>query len=350
MDFRKFLVITLAAIMGVGFTGCTQKPAEQQAAENSGTEGQTDTVKAGKEEDKQTTGDDTGETLYIPVISKGFSQQFWQTVKIGADKAGADYGVTVEFVGPESETMIDKQVEMMEAALNKNPDAICLAALDTKALTNLLQTAKERNIPIIGFDSGVDSDIPLTTAATDNYAAAVLLADKMAELIGNEGEVAVIVTDQVGASSIARRDGFCDTIKEKYPNITVVDVLYGESDPLKSTDLSKTTMQAYPNLKGFVGLNEGSAIGVLNAVKELDKNGQIVVLGFDSGKQQIEAVRNGTMAGAITQNPIGMGYIAVESAIKAIRGESLEPIIDTGFFFYTKENIDTDEIKPLLYE
>ena len=290
------------------------------------------------------------EVIYIPVISKGFSQQFWQTVKMGADQAAEELGVTIEFVGPESETMVDKQVEMLEAAMNKNPSAICLAALDSKAMSHLLEKARDQNIPVIGFDSGIDSDIPVTTAATDNYAAAAHLAEQMGEALGGSGKVAVIVTDQVTASSIGRRDGFVETLKEKYPDITVVDILYGEGDPLKSTDLVKACLQAHADITGFVGLNEGSAVGVLNAVEELKKFDEVTIMGFDSGKQQIEAVRSGKMAGAITQNPIGIGYIAVESAVKAIKGETLAKTIDTGFYFYTKDNMDLGEIKPLLYD
>lgn len=342
----------LLAFMMLASCGSKQPSESSEQTTNTEQATQEETKDAVEQTTEDANGADTGSTeeIYIPVISKGFSQQFWQTVKIGADQAAEEFGVTIEFVGPESETMIDKQVEMLEAAMNKNPSAICLAALDSKALSHLLEKANELNIPVVGFDSGVESDIPVTTAATDNYAAAALLADKMAELIGGSGQVAVIVTDQVGASSVNRRDGFVNTLAEKYPDIEVVDVLYGEADPLKSTDLAKATMQAYPELKGFVGLNEGSAIGVLNAVEEMNKVGDIVVLGFDSGKQQIDAVRNGTMAGAITQNPIGIGYKAVEAAVKAINGETLEKTIDTGFYFYTAENIDSDEIKPLLYE
>jgi len=295
-------------------------------------------------------GEPAAEDIYIPVISKGFQHQFWQAVKAGAEKAAVDYGVTITFEGPETEAMVDKQIEMVQAALAKNPDALCLAALDSKALIPLLEQAKAANIPVIGFDSGVDSDIPLATAATDNIAAAGKAADMMAELIGGEGEVAVIVHDQTSRTGIDRRDGFVNRIKDAYPNITVVDVQYGGGDHLKSTDLAKAIIQAHPNLKGFFGANEGSIIGVMNAVKELGKEGQIVVIGYDSGKQQMDAIRAGVVAGSITQDPIGIGYKCVEAAVKAIRGEPLEKNIDTGFHWYDKNNIDSPEIKPLLYE
>ena len=287
---------------------------------------------------------------YIPVISKGFQHQFWQAVKSGAEKAAADFNVDITFEGPESETMVDKQIEMLQTALDKKPAAICLAALDSKAVIPLLEKAQAAGIPVVGFDSGVDSDIPVTTAATDNLAAAGAAADKMAELIGGEGEVAIIVHDQTSRTGIDRRDGFVNRMKEKYPNITIVDIQYGGGDHLKSTDLAKTIMQAHPNLKGFFGANEGSIIGVLNAVKEMGKENQLVVIGYDAGKQQLDAIRSGVEAGAITQNPVGIGYKCVESAVKAIKGEKLDKVTDTGFYWYDKTNIDSDEIKPLLYE
>jgi ribose transport system substrate-binding protein len=246
--------------------------------------------------------------------------------------------------------MVDKQVEMFQTALDKKPAAICLAAVDSKAFQPLLEKAKAANIPVIGFDSGVDSDIPVTTAATDNIAAAAMAADKMVELIGGEGEVAVIAHDQTSRTGIDRVKGFTDQIKNKYPNVTIVDTQYGGGDQLKSTDLAKAIIQAHPNLKGFFGANEGSIIGVLNAVKELGMEGKITVIGYDSGQQQIDAITSGVEAGAITQNPIGIGYKCVEAAYKAYKGESLPKTIDTGFMWYDKSNIDTPEIQAVLYK
>jgi ribose transport system substrate-binding protein len=292
----------------------------------------------------------SGEKPYIPVISKGFQHQFWQAVKQGAEQAAQDLNVEITFEGPESESQVDKQIEMLQTALDKNPDAICFAALDSKAAIPLLEKAQAANIPVIGFDSGVDSDIPVTTAATDNVAAAAAAADKMAELIGGEGEVAVIAHDQTSRTGIDRVAGFTERIKSQYPNITVVDVQYGGGDHLKSTDLAKAIIQAHPNLKGFFGANEGSIIGVLNGVTELGKEGQIVVIGYDAGKQQLDAIRSGVEAGAITQDPIGIGYKCVEAAVKAINGEELPKTIDTGFHWYDKTTIDSPDIKPLLYE
>jgi len=287
---------------------------------------------------------------YIPMISKGFQHQFWQAVKLGAENAAKDCGIKMTFEGPESESQVDKQIEMLQTALDKKPAAIGFAALDSKAAIPLLQRAQTAKIPVVGFDSGVDSDIPVTTAATDNVAAAALAADKMVELIGGEGEVAIIAHDQTSRTGIDRVKGFTDQIKAKYPKVTIVDTQYGAGDQLKSTDLAKAIIQAHPKLKGFFGANEGSIIGVLNGVKELKMEGKIVVIGYDSGQQQMDAIRAGTEAGAITQDPIGIGYKAVEAAVKALNGVKLDKTIDTGFHWYDKTNIDSDTIKPLLYK
>ena len=292
----------------------------------------------------------TGGKPYIPVISKGFQHQFWQAVKLGAEKAATDLGATITFEGPENESQVDKQIEMLQAALDKKPQAICFAALDSKAAIPLLQKAKDANIPVIGFDSGVDSDIPVTTAATDNIAAAGEAAKKMAGLIGDAGDVAIIAHDQTSRTGIDRVKGFTDEITKNHPNIKIVATQYGGGDQLKSTDLAKAILQSNPNLKGIFGANEGSAIGVLNGVKESGKTGKVVVIGYDSGKQQLDAIRSGEEAGAITQDPIGIGYKCVESALKAIKGETLPKTIDTGFHYYDKTNIDDPAIAALLYK
>ncbi len=292
----------------------------------------------------------SGTKPYIPVISKGFQHQFWQAVKLGAENAAKDLNVDITFEGPETEAMVDKQMEMLQTAIDKHPAAICFAAVDSKAAIPLLEKAKAAGIPIIGFDSGVDSDIPATTAATDNIAAASSAADHMAQLIGGSGEVAVLVHDQTSRTGIDRRDGFVNEIKSKYPNITIVSVDYGAGDPLKSTDIAKAVIAAHPNLKGYFGANEGSMKGVMNAVHETGNDGKIVQIGYDAGQQLLDAIRSGVVAGAITQDPIGIGYKCVDAAVKASKGQSLPKTIDTGFYWYDKTNIDDPKIAAVLYK
>lgn len=286
--------------------------------------------------------------MLIPLISKGFQHQFWQAVKVGADKAGAELGVTVTFEGPDNETQVDKQMDMLAAALANKPAAIGFAALDSQAAIPLLRQAQDAKIPVVAFDSGVDSDIPVATAATDNLAASALAADKMAELIGGSGKIALVIHSQTSRTGIDRRDGFVNRIAETYPDIQIVATEYGDGDQLKSTEITKAILAANPDIKGIFGANEGSAIGVLNGVREMGS--KVVVIGYDSGAAQKAAIRDGTMAGAITQNPVGIGYETVKAAVAAAKGETVPKSIDTGFFWYDKTNIDSPEIAAVLYD
>lgn len=109
-------------------------------------------------------------------------------------------------------------------------------------------------------------------------------------------------------------------------------------------------LQANPNLKGYFGANEGSMKGVMNGVKETGKEGAIVMVGYDAGKQLKDAIKASTVLGAISQDPVGIGYKCVEAAVKAIKGEPVDKVIDTGFVWYDKTNIDSPEMAPLLYD
>ncbi|MGL4798416.1 MAG: ABC transporter substrate-binding protein [Cellulosilyticaceae bacterium] len=333
MKLKKLAVVGLSMLMAMGTVGCGQKAPEakpQTGAESTNTGG--------------------SEKVLIPVIAKGFNHQFWQAVKIGAEQAAKDLGVEITFEGTETEAQIDKQLEMLQAALTKKPQAIALAALDSKSTTPYLEQAQAAGIPVVGFDSGVDSPIVKTTCATDNYAAAALAAHKMAELIGGEGKVGVVVHDQTSQTGRDRRDGFINTLKEEYPNIEVLEPQYGDGDHAKSTEAAKAIIAANPDVKGMYGANEGSAVGVINAVKELNKVGTITIVGFDSGKIQIDAIREGVSAGAVTQDPVGIGYKAVEAAYKSYKGEATPEFIDTGFKWFDATNIDDEDIQRVIYE
>jgi len=308
-------------------------------------------VLAGCASDGGGSADGGGDKPYVALVSKGFQHQFWQAVKSGAEQAAEEFDVEITFEGPDTEADVDQQIQMLQTALDKSPAAIGFAALDSQAAGPLLQQAKDSGIPVVAFDSGVDSDIPVTTAATDNLAAAAEAAKHLAEAVGHAGKVALVVHDQTSVTGQQRRDGFVEYMEENEPDIEIVDIQYGGGDQAKSADLAKAILAANPDLKGIYGSNEGSAIGVVQAVKELGiEPSQLVVVGFDSGKAQMDAIRDGLMLGAITQNPVGIGYETVKAAVEAINGETLPKTIDTGYYWYDASNIDDEEIQAVLYE
>ncbi|WP_298747032.1 ABC transporter substrate-binding protein [uncultured Serinicoccus sp.] len=287
----------------------------------------------------------------IALVSKGFQHQFWQAVQSGAEEKAEELGVTVTFDGPASETEIDAQLQMLRSAIERGPDAIGFAALDPEACVPLYEEAEEAGIPIVEFDAGCDSEIPVNISKTDSMVAGALAAEHMAELIGGEGKVGVVAHSQINSTGVERRDGFVEKIEADYPDIEVVDIQYGDGDHLKSADIAKTMLAAHSDMAGLYGTNEGSAIGIVNAVNELGMEpGEVTVIGFDSGQAQIDAINNGLMAGLITQDPMGIGRYTVESAVNVIEGEEVEDVIDTGSFWVDQSNIEDEEIQAMLYQ
>ncbi|AKK04803.1 monosaccharide ABC transporter substrate-binding protein, CUT2 family [Corynebacterium mustelae] len=287
---------------------------------------------------------------YIAVVSKGYQHQFWQAVKQGAEKAAEEVGATITYDGPDNETQVDKQIQQLQTALSKKPIAVVFAALDSQAAIPLLTTAQGDNIPVVAFDSGVDSDIPVATAATDNKAAAAEAAKHVVELVGDTGEVGIVCQDQTSTTAKDRRDGFTEYLEKNAPNLKVVDIQYGGGDHQKSADLTKSMLQAHSDIKAMYGCNEGSAVGIGLGVTEAGKKGEVTVVGFDSGEAQMNFIKDGTIAGAVTQDPVDIGYQAVKAAYAAANGETVEKNIATNFAWYDKNNIDDADIQTMLYK
>lgn len=292
------------------------------------------------------------DAVEVALISKGFQHQFWQAVQTGAQEKADELGVEMTFEGPASETEVDAQLQMLQSAIDRAPDAIGYAALDPEACVPLMDAAETAQIPVVQFDAGCDeSDYPLNISKTDSLAAGALAAQNMARIMGDAGKIGIVGHSQINSTGVERRDGFVEEMEANHPNIEIVDIQYGDGDHLKSADIAKAMIAANPDLKGLYGTNEGSAIGIVNAVSELGlPPGQLTIVGFDSGKAQIDAIKDGTMAGAITQDPMEIGRLTVESAVKAINGEEVEPELDTGSFWYDATNVDSEEIAPKLYE
>ena len=185
---KKLIALLLALVMVLALAACAAKtePAKTETTDTKTEETKTEETKT---EDPAPAEETTGEKMYIPVMAKGFQHQFWQAVAKGSEDAAKDLGVEIYFDGPASETEIDAQVNMVKTELAKNPKAMALAALSTDAVTEILEECAEKNIPVIGFDSGVPGDTTgavKATACTNNENAAAIAADKF-----NENETVV---------------------------------------------------------------------------------------------------------------------------------------------------------------
>ena len=328
------------------------------------------------------------DTIYIPVMAKGFQHQFWQAVKAGADAAAADLGVEIYFDGPASETEIAAQVNMIEQEMSKNPKALALAALDTSAVADILDECAEKGIPVIGFDSGVPGDTSgavKATACTNNEAAAAIAAEKFgenADLVAKMQaatadapvRIACLSQDAVSASVTGRTTGFVNKMVEvasAYGTVSVeghdkwankvdgasiiIEVAVSATTEAVDVQNSANALLAKEDLIALFCSNEGTVTGFLSAVSDGEdladggKYADLVVAGFDAGAAQKNAVRNGWFYGSVTQDPYHIGYYAVEMAVAAARGETVADK-DTGAQWYDASNIDDEMIALLVYD
>ena len=277
---------------------------------------------------------------------------------------------------------------MVKNEMTKNPDAIALAALSTDAVKEILEECAEKDIPVIGFDSGVPDDTSgavKATAATNNENAAALAAEKfgenetLVEAMKNATADAPVVIgclsqDAVSASVCGRTTGFVDKMVEvasQYGTVSVtghdkwanevdgasiiIEVAISATTEATAVQTAANSLLAEENLIAVFCSNEGAVTGFLAAVsdgEDLAEGGKyegLVVAGFDAGAAQKNAVRQGWFYGSVTQDPYHIGYYAVEMAVAAARGEAVEDK-DTGAQWYDASNIDDPDIALLVYD
>ena len=365
------LCVAMVASLVVGCGGSTEEaaPAEEATTEEAATEEAAPAAEGG---------------YHFEIVSKGFQHAFWQAVYKGAEQKAAELGDTMNFVGPNSESDIADQVQMLNNAINAQPDAIGLAALDVNAALDAITAAQSAGIPIIGFDSGVPGapeGSVLANAATDNYAAGQLAAEETYKLIADkvaEGgvRIGVLSQDATGESLISRGTGFIDKMAELATaagktvgvigNDYFVGAFAGENAgegaeviievlvPSQVTaELSAIDAQTLLNKADTVciyGSNSHSAEALVTADSNMGKLGKDVIgVGFDSGIAIMDAIRAEKLAGAITQAPVAMGAAVVELLHAVAQGETVADV-DTGCQWYTAANIDDPEIAQNLYE
>ena len=386
---KKVLSVLLStAMVATMFAGCGSK--KDEAASTDSTKDDAATEDTADEGDKA---EDSGDAapagdMHFEIVSKGFQHAYWQAVKKGADNKAKELGVTINFVGPNTESDIADQVQMLNNAINAAPSAIGFAALDTQAALDAIQTAMDSGIPIIGFDSGVTGapdGAVLANASTDNYAAGELAAEKTYEAIKDtianaSGTVRIGVLSQDATSeSVGNRGlGFIDKMGElciaagKTVNVEGNQKFIADSKVEKTeganviievavpatvdASLSKTDCETLLNKDDTIaiyGSNQHSGEAMVSANETLQKfgtgEGKVIGVAFDSGAVIKAAVADGTFLGAITQAPVAMGEKLVELMVAAANGESVADT-DTGCQWYTAENMDSEEIAQNLYD
>lgn len=280
----------------------------------------------------------------IGVVPKGRAHLFWQSVQAGAIAASRETGVEISWNGPVAETDFNGQLQIVDAMINRKVDAICLAPIDKKAMVSVVERAAKQKIPVIIFDSAVDTDQFVSQVATDNYAAGAMAAERMGEILGGKGEIVIVAVQPGAASTMAREQGFEDLIAKKFPGIQIKDKRYGMADYAKSLAVAENMLTAHAGVVGLFASNESSAAGAAQALRGRGA-GKIKMVGFDSSAPLLEDLRKGLIDSLVAQHPFKMGYESVMAAVATLDGKAVEKIQNLAPKLVTKENIDTPEVQ-----
>ena len=319
----------------------------------------------------------------ISIIGRYSDDSYWKEVEEGAKQAVADINnmlkykgddkVKLSFIAPEIRDDVDEQVSILDEELDRYPIAIGIAAIDTSACSIQFDLAAENGIPIITFDSGSEYKHIASHISTNNIEAAETAACKLAYAMEEEGEIAVFVQDSLSMTAKERLKGFTKTLKSKFPDISVANVYRldelatmqqtiaaeknaslaeGEEalDPESITqeDVVKYILEKYPNLKGIYATNLDTTQLVADVLDELEQK-DLKFVGFDGGEEQMKLLEEDVLEGLIIQNPYGMGYATVVAAARVSLGLGNESFVNCGYTWVTKDNMDSAEIKEMLY-
>ena len=297
----------------------------------------------------------------IAVIVKTGNSSFWQNVQTGAMDAqkelkGKTPKLTVTFLGAQSESNINEQINIVENAIDRGVQAIVLAPSDTKALIPVVEKAKDAGIPVVIIDSLLEGpeDNYVSFLATDNKAAGEACAQRLIEEVkamtgSDTGKIAVMSYVAGVGSEIGRVGGFKDYI-EANSNLEIVTTQYSNADMPTALNQTTNVLTANPDLVGIFGANEPTAIGMGRAIEQAGLAGKIVAIGFDGNSVLQEQVKNGTLQAIAVQSSYNMGYLGVMTAYQvAFEDKTVDHFVDTGFILVDPDNIDTQDAKNVLY-
>jgi ribose transport system substrate-binding protein len=286
----------------------------------------------------------------IAVIPKGATHEHWQRVKAGAEQAGKEFGVNIIWKAPQTENDRQQQIQLVEQFTADKVAAIVVAPLDEKGLLRPIKQAVAEKIPVILIDSGLAGEVGkdyIAYVGTDNRKGGVMAGEALAKALGGKGNVVMLRYMEGSASTQEREAGFLDAIG-KFPNIHMIsDKQYAGATSDVAQTKAANMVDELRKADGVYCPNESSTYGMLEALRKADLLGKLKFVGFDTSPPLLAAVRNGELVAVVAQNPRRMGYLGVKAAVDSLKGNKVEPSVDTGAILITKENVDSDEVKAL---
>ncbi len=278
-----------------------------------------------------------GGKMKVAMVLKTLSSEYWKRVVAGAEEAAAKFDVELIKLGPPSEDAVEQQINMVQDVLTSNPAALVFSPSQPPTAVNVLMSAKSKGIPVILVDTPMPDSFTdyVTFIGTENYTAGKLGAEAMIKVLG-KGKRAVIIEGAPGNPSTTQRaDGALEAFTAA--GYQIISRQPGYSDRERAYTTMQNILQANKSVDAVFCSNDEMALGALRALEQAGV--KALVMGTDGNKGALESILAGGLFGSVAQKPEMMGYMGVEYAIKAAKGETIDRRIDSGVDIITKENV-----------
>lgn len=265
--------------------------------------------------------------INIGLIPMTLSNEYFIALINGAEQRAELYDVELTVQGPQTHADALAQLEQMENMISRGVDAIVIVPSSSEALAPALLKAEEAGIPVINLDTKFNQETlanagvsPIPFIGTDNYVGALDAGKLALELLGGEGQIAILEGISGQQNTYDRKNGFIDGMENK---LDVVATQTADWEVEKGYNAAQNIMQANPELDLIFGSNDGMAIGAYRAILEAGKEDEIFVIGYDAVPAALESVKEGELYATIAQFPAEMGKRGIDAAMQIINGEQI---------------------------
>jgi ribose transport system substrate-binding protein len=277
-------------------------------------------------------------------VMKFLGNQYWQLLSEGMQSKAEEYGIELDVQAAQTEADQLGQLAIMETMIEKGYDALLVSPQTDTNLIAAVEKARAAGILVLNVNDAVLMDAEQWTGPKQ-YENGVRAAQYLLAQLPDGGKVAVI-EGQAGVYAAKQRTlGFGDTLAGS--NLEIVASVPGDWDLQKSLDAATTIIQQHPDIKAFYTNNDTMALGVVEAVKNADKLGEIMVIGTDGIGAAYDSIKAGEMTGTVDSFPFLTGQTAMEVALRLLEGQDLPRAVYSPQNLITAENVDNPVPAPV---
>ena len=271
---------------------------------------------------------------------------WYDQVNMGAQQAAAKlsetYGakITIDYRAPQLADVAEQNTILEQAAATK-PDGIAFAPIDFAGSKAVIDEVRAMGIPVVMFDTPVESGSGITCVGNDFAEQALVAAKRMVEILDGKGKVAIMHGVPSAANQAARYDAYIEFFKD-YPNIEIVDGGIDNDNIEDAYAQAAAVIAANPDIDGYLSVNASGPIGQCSAIEDAGKSGQIKVVGMENLIEMLQYIKNGTMESSSSTKPIMQGEMCTVMLYNMVVNPSddVPQFVDTGILFVDKNNVD----------